>query len=70
MDAGGLLQIVLEQHKDAMALLEQRKEKLGSVPMLPPATPSTKRVLSTMNTSSDGEDEEPDRPKLEVVNGP
>jgi hypothetical protein len=72
MDAGGLHQVVLEQHKVGMELLEQRKEKLGEVPMLPPAAPSTKQVLSKMTTSSDeGEEEvDSDRPHLEVVNGP
>lgn len=71
MDGGGLHQIVLEQHKAGMELLEQRKEKLGEVPMLPTAAPSTKRVLSTMSTSSDDDDEvdSEERPKLEVVNG-
>jgi hypothetical protein len=68
MDAGGLHQVLLEQHKEAMEHLEQRKEKMGSVPMLPPpAKPSTKQVISRMTTSS-GEDEDDDRPKLEVVN--
>jgi hypothetical protein len=69
MDGGGLHQIVLEQHKAGMELLEQRKEKLGEVPMLPTAAPSTKRVLSTMSTSSGDDDDEPERPRLEVVNG-
>lgn len=67
MDAGGLHQILLEQHQGAVELLEQRKEKLASMPALPPASPSTKRIVSTMTTSSSEEDE--DRPKLEVVNG-
>lgn len=71
MDAGGLLQVVLEQHKAGMELLEQRKEQLGAVPMLPPAAPSTRQVLSKMTTSSDEgeEDEDDSRPHLEVVGG-
>lgn len=66
MDAGGLHQIVLEQHQVGMELLEQRKERLGEVPLLPTPAPSTKQVLSRMTTSSDEGD---DRPHLEVVNG-
>lgn len=70
MDAGGLHQLVLEQHKEALEVLEDRKEKMGSVPMLPPAAPSTKQVISRMTTSSgeEDDDDDDDRPKLEVVN--
>ncbi len=68
MDGGGLLQIIIEQHKVGMELLEERKEKMGEVPLLPTAAPSTKRVLSTMSSSL-SEEEEPARPKLEVVSG-
>ena len=69
MDAGGLHQILLEQHKDAIESLEQRKEKMGSVPLLPPpAKPSSKQVISRMTTSSGDEEGEDSRPRLEVVN--
>lgn len=69
MDAGGLHQLVIEQHKEALEALELRRERMGAVPMLPPAAPSTKRIVSTMNSSSDDDDDEPERPRLEVISG-
>lgn len=70
MDAGGLHQIVSEQHKESVMMLERRREKLGALPMLPPAAPSTKQVLSTMSTLVTSQEEDEDvRPRLEVVGG-
>lgn len=68
MDAGGLHQIVSEQHREAIEMLERRRERVASVPML--AAPATKQVLSTMVTSQEeDEDEDGGRPRLEIVGG-